>query len=69
MSALISYVLNGRRADVLKEHSGMHRVEFYVDGRLSHVTNAFAIEEAKRLAENYVDASGLSKPGPKFLAE
>ena len=48
---LVTYKLNGRRTDVLQEHSGMYRVEFYVDGRLSHVTNAFNFEEAKRLAE------------------
>jgi hypothetical protein len=66
---LITYKLNGRRTDVLQEHSGMYRVEFYVDGRLSHVTNAFNLDEAKRLAENYVESSGLNKPGPAFLAE
>jgi hypothetical protein len=68
-SVLISYQLNGRRTDVLQEHSGMFRVEFYVDGRLSHVTNAFNLNEAKRLAENYVEVAGTNKPGPAFLQE
>ena len=68
-SVLMSYQLNGRRTDVLQEHSGMFRVEFYVGGRLSHVTNAFNLNEAKRLAENYVEVSGLDKPGPAFLQE
>lgn len=68
-NVLMTYQLNGRRTDVLQEHSGMYRVEFYVSGRLSHVTNAFNLDEAKRLAENYVEASGSNKAGPSFLAE
>jgi hypothetical protein len=67
--ALISYALNGRRTDVLQEHNGMYRVEFYVDGRLSHVTNAFNIDEAKRLAENYVEVIKMNNSGPSFLSE
>jgi hypothetical protein len=66
---LISYKLNDRRTDVLQEHSGMYRIEFYAAGRLSHVTNAFNLDEAKRLAEKYVEYAGLNKPGPSFLAE
>jgi hypothetical protein len=66
---LITYRLNERRTDVLQEHSGMYRVEFYVSGRLSHVTNAYNLNEAKRLAENYVEAGLISKQGPAFLAE
>lgn len=66
---LLTYKLNERRTDVLQEHSGMYRVEFYAHGRLSHVTNAFALTEAKRLAENYVEAGLIGKSGPAFLTE
>jgi len=68
-NVIMSYQLNGKRTDVLQEHNGMYRVEFYVNGRLSHVTNAFNFYEAQRLAENYVEVSGQNKPGPAFLAE
>jgi len=65
---LMTYQLNGRRTDVLQEYNGMYRVEFYIEGRLSHVTNAYTINEAQRLAENYVEVAGL-KNGPAFLSE
>lgn len=68
-NVIMSYQLNGRRTDVLQEHNGMYRVEFYVSGRLSHVTNAFNFDEAQRLAENYVEVAGQNKAGPAFLQE
>jgi hypothetical protein len=66
---LMTYQYKGRRTDVTKEYNGMFRVEFYVDGRLSHVTNSFSLTEAQRLAENYVDVHSTIDKGPSLLSE
>jgi len=56
----MSYSFNGKKSEVYKGDNNAFKVNFYSDGRLSHVTNAFSLGEAQRLAENYVGVDTFS---------
>ena len=51
---VISYQHYSRKSLVTKNDMGTYKINFFLDGRLSHSTVVYSKEEATRLAEGFV---------------
>jgi hypothetical protein len=62
---MIIYACPGKRSEVVKHDLDMYSVNYYIDESLTHSVTSKNVNEAQRLAENYVNSPGQ----PKFLTE
>ena len=64
---MIIYAAPGKRCEVVKHDLDVYSVNYYIDGTLTHNSKVYSknINEAQRLAENYVNIPGK----PQMLTE
>lgn len=62
---MIIYAAPGKRCEVIKHDLDVYSVNYYVDGALTHKVASKNINEAHRLAENYVNIPDM----PRMLTE
>ena len=62
---MIIYACPGKRSEVVKHDLDLYSVNYYIDESLTHSVPSKNVNEAQRLAENYVNSPGQ----PKFLTE
>lgn len=62
---MIIYSTPHKRCEVVKHDLDVYSVNYYVDGALTHKVASKNINEAQRLAENYVNIPGK----PQMLTE
>jgi hypothetical protein len=62
---MIIYASPGKRSEVVKHELDAYTVNYYVNESLTHSVISKNINEAHRLAENYINTPGM----PKMLTE
>ena len=62
---MIVYAAPGKRSEVVKHDLDAYSVNYYINESLTHSVSSKNVNEAQRLAENYVNLPGQ----PKFLTE
>jgi len=62
---VVIFSLNGKKSEVVRCDTDNYKVNYFTGGILTHSVDSYNINEARRLAEGYVNSPGK----PSFLTE
>jgi len=62
---MVIFSLNDKKGEVVRCSPNMYKVNYFTGGILTHSVDSYNINEARRLAEGYVNTPGK----PSFLTE